>query len=829
VKLLLKDFQAERVREFVQYLRLAQGEARLGVLQAATLCAPTGSGKTVMVTAAIEQLLQGDEEHRPDPEATFLWVTDQPELNEQTRRSMLATSSVLGPSKLVVIDLFFDQETFKPGNVYFLNIQKLGKEKRLVTPGDDRTFTIWETVSNTVNVRPGQFFVLIDEAHRGMSESPKDRQEAVTIIQKFIKGSRGEIPPIPLIAGISATPERFHRLIEGTKRIARPVEVPAEEVRDSGLLKEIITLYHPAKDQPSDMTMLRAAAESWRGFARHWADYCQAQSEPPVRPILVVQVQDGTAKQLSKTDITEAMRVIEGAVGALPASAFAHAFQEGVRLEVGERELRYLAPPDIHADPEVQVVFFKSSLNTGWDCPRAEVMMSFRTAVDATLIAQLVGRMVRTPLARRIDADEYLNTVALYLPHYDETGLHRVVDRLTAPDPDILPPVSIVKGEDLITLHRAGASEEAFAALAALPSYIVPRARKSSEVRRLMKLSRLLAHDDIQEDGPERATKILLDVLRAEYNRTKRTKQFKAIVEEKGKLKIRAVQWRLGGVLEEEAEEIELDIASANIDDLFEAVGRTLGEGLHKAWWKARAEQDPEAKIKAKLALFALCAEMDVIPKVEAAAQKTVQKWLQDRRASIDKLAEARRQAYTEIRRLAADPEVSPLAYPETIETRKAEKLWKKHLYGDGKALFPATFNNWEKATITPEIERPEVVGWLRNPDRKPWSLCIPYELGGKEWHPLYPDFLVVRRTATGLAVDLLDPHSIELADAPDKARGLAKYADKHRHSFGRIELIIVEGDKLIRLDLADERTCDRVKGVSTHEHLRQLFHLALN
>ena len=62
-------------------------------------------------------------------------------------------------------------------------------------------------------------------------------------------------------------------------------------------------------------------------------------------------------------------------------------------------------------DMRLRVVLFKLSLNTGWDCPRAEVMMSFRAAADATYIAQLVGRMVRTPLARRIVDVESLNTV----------------------------------------------------------------------------------------------------------------------------------------------------------------------------------------------------------------------------------------------------------------------------------------------------------------------------------------------------------------------------------------------------------------------------------
>src|SRR5207302_2421153 len=101
VKLLLKDFQTEVVDKLVTQLRRAASEARAGELQSVCLSSPTGSGKTVMVTAAIERIVQGDDGAAPEPEATFLWITDQPELNEQTRRKMLTASSVLTTDKLL--------------------------------------------------------------------------------------------------------------------------------------------------------------------------------------------------------------------------------------------------------------------------------------------------------------------------------------------------------------------------------------------------------------------------------------------------------------------------------------------------------------------------------------------------------------------------------------------------------------------------------------------------------------------------------------------------------------------------------------------------------
>jgi len=62
-------------------------------------------------------------------------------------------------------------------------------------------------------------------------------------------------------------------------------------------------------------------------------------------------------------------------------------------LDVGGHRVRKVEASRIDADKSIGVVFFKTSLSTGWDCQRAEVMMSFRRAEDHTYIAQLLGRM----------------------------------------------------------------------------------------------------------------------------------------------------------------------------------------------------------------------------------------------------------------------------------------------------------------------------------------------------------------------------------------------------------------------------------------------------
>jgi type III restriction enzyme len=819
----LKPFQLSGVDRLVKQLRLAAKEAKSGSFQVISLASPMGSGKTLMATAAIEILIQGDYDNAPDTEASFLWISDQPELNEQTRRKMLSMSTVLSESRLVVIDATFDSDVFKENTVYFLNIQKLGKDKQLITPGDARSFTIWETINNTIEARPGCFFVFIDEAHRGMTESPGARKDATTIIQKLIKGSPGEIQATPLIVGISATPERFNKLLEGTERAQRRVVISPDDVRDSGLLKDVITLYHPRVDQPSDFTMLRAAVQAWKEYCDEWEFYCKTQNESLVQPIMTVQVQDRSDGKISKTDLNEAIRIINDVTQMRPVS-LAHSFQEGSTINLQDCELRYLSPPDIEADSDVRIVFFKTSLNTGWDCPRAEVMMSFRTAVDAVAIAQLVGRMVRSPLARRVDDNEHLNSVALYLPHYNEQELKKIVNRLTEPDPDTMPPVQIKMGDDVTTLLRTPGSEQLFAELETIPSYTVPRARKSSQVRRLMKLSRLLARDALEVDGPEDATELLLRALRDAYYEVKDTEGFKKIVEQRGKIEVMAVNWRFSADLDDESEVTHLDMAKEDIDDVFEYAGRKLGEGLHKAWWRTRVAEDESAKVSAKLELIALCLDSNVLEKIERTAQEAVNSWLNEHKVSINKLPEAGQQEYNEIRRLATDPEERTLAYPTSIEGSTRDESWEKHLYVDSRSLYRDKFNTWETKVLETELARDDVIGWLRNPDRKDWSLCIPYESGDGSYHPCYPDFVVLRSVNNHVVIDILDPHLTKMADAPYKAKGLAQYAAKHAHKFGRIDLIVVEGGRVKSLNLCDETTREKVLAITTTEQLTQLF-----
>lgn len=825
MRIVLKEFQVTAVDELTDKLRRSAREVRQsGEAQAIGLSSPTGSGKTVMVTAAMESLVTGDDANLPVNDAVFLWITDQPQLNEQTRRRIIKHSSLFDDINIVTLGPSFDQESFTPGTVNFLNIQKLGKERDLITKTDDRHFTIWETITNTAAAIPDRFFVIIDEAHRGMSEGPKAIAEANTIIQKFIKDSPGEMPKIPLVLGISATIERYNNLVSGTGRTMRSVDVPVEDVRSSGLLKDVVTLYHPSEDQPTDMTMLRQAAKTWRETSKKWEDYCKDEDEAIVRPILVVQVQDGTAKQPSKTNLAEALTVLQDEIPGLSPESVAHAFQEAAPISIDGRSIRYIAPPDVDGDDDVRIVFFKTSLSTGWDCPRAEVMMSFRTALDATSIAQLVGRMVRTPLGRRVQSNESLNTVGLYLPHYDKKELQKVVTRLTTPDPDSIPPIEFRSGNDSVTLTRASGAEDAFLALESLPTYVVPAKRKSSQLRRLMKLARALENDEIGDSCESSALDLLNDLIHQRFETLKSTGPFVKLVKERKEIEVRAVDWQVGLDSVEDETLIKLKVSSENMDDMFEDAGRRIGdEGLHKEWLKRRRGQGI-ATTEAKLELIALSVDSNLRRSLEVAARKQVQEWLRDHAKEIAALPEKRQATYEDIRGRAIEPELSRLNLPAEMSVSKSDTYIDGNIYRDSSGKYPATLNGWETMVVKQELANKPDCLWHRNADRKAWSLTVPYEPEGQP-KPFYPDFVFLSKQGDDWKCDLLDPHHIDLADAPAKAVGLAKYAAKHHASFNRIELIIIRGkDDIRRIDLTDEAKREKVLKANTKEYLALLF-----
>ena len=394
--------------------------------------APTGSGKTIVMTTVMEDILNGTETTVEQPEAIFVWLSDSPQLNEQSKTKIIQKADQIRPSQCITIeDDSFDQEMLDDGMIYFLNTQKLGKSSRLVSGGDSRTYTIWQTLQNTAVQKGDHLYVIIDEAHRGMRAGDA-AAKATTIMQKFLKGSEADgLDAMPIVIGMSATDERFRRLVGTISSVRHDVDVHPDEVRASGLLKDRIIITYQEQDSIDDMVILQAAADEWKDKCEHWNYYCETQHSQQVRPVLVIQVENRSSGSASATEIGECLSRIESRTGArFSEYEVVHTFGQTATIEVGGLKIHHVDASDISDNKKIRVVFFKENLSTGWDCPRAETMMSFRHAQDATYIAQLLGRMIRTPLQRHIDVDETLNEVRLFLPHFNRDNVEFVTEAL---------------------------------------------------------------------------------------------------------------------------------------------------------------------------------------------------------------------------------------------------------------------------------------------------------------------------------------------------------------------------------------------------------------
>ena len=430
----LITFQKRALAQLRQHCAAAHNEYRESHQnQVVSFTAPTGAGKTIIMASLIEDILFGTEQYLEQPDAIFVWLSDSPELNLQSKEKIDTKADKIKIRQCVVIsDDSFDRETLEEGHIYFLNTQKLSKTSNLTQRSETRHYTIWETLSNTIHDKADKLYFIIDEAHRGMKGN--DAGRATTIMQKFILGSeRDGLPPVPVVIGMSATIERFNQLVKNSTATNRPVRVSPSDVRSSGLLKDRVIIYYPKEaSEQKDMAVLQAATDEWLQKCLHWETFCREQHHWMVKPVFVVQVLNGAGGNLSETNLDECLAKIEERAGfKFEKGEVVHAFGDtkGV-VTINGLDVPYEEPSKIQDNKQVRVVFFKETLSTGWDCPRAETMMSFRRYVDATAIAQLLGRMVRTPIHQRIMVDDMLNDVQLFLPHFDAEKVKSVVDEL---------------------------------------------------------------------------------------------------------------------------------------------------------------------------------------------------------------------------------------------------------------------------------------------------------------------------------------------------------------------------------------------------------------
>ncbi|RCS91641.1 type III restriction endonuclease subunit R [Brevibacterium aurantiacum] len=830
----LKDYQSDAVGDTLRELASARDFYRSASrrVSSVALASTTGSGKTIMAAAVIEALFWGSDDFDipSDPNAVVLWFSDDPSLNQQTLHRLQQASDRLR-NRLITVEHPFRYAKLQPGNVYFINTSKLSRSSLLVRghdsadilPGldshpDTVPFTFWDTLRNTIEDPNVTLYMVLDEAHRGMGR--RSTSDTPTIVKRLINGHSG-VPPIPIVWGISATVQRFEESMEEAQvqdsRVhLRTVAVDPVRIQESGLLKDDIVLDFPSETGDFNTVLLRRGVRKVKAMSTAWSEYASEQSEPEaVKPLLVLQVPN----KPSPTEVAAAIDSIYEEWPELGHDAIAHVFGEHKTQSFGPHSVPYISPERVQDATYIRVLLAKDAISTGWDCPRAEVMVSFRPAKDETHITQLLGRMIRTPLARRVEGDDLLNSVECILPKFNRTTASLVLEKIMGSE--------VLGGEDdtgkrvlidpLLMTPNPAVPDEVWELFSELPTETLPR-KHANPIKRLTSLAHALAADALEPDAGALAHERLhgvLNGLAAQYPNELSKAQ-------RGVLTVAGGTVRGHRGLRTDGEWTE-DADDRAIQDAYRHGARTITPDVARTYIDHLAEDtdDEDVLRDAHVRVAALAMLPQTRPALDAAAETLAGEWLGKHRVSIKGLPEARQSLFAEITAMSTDPQLVAMAQPKNRqeETKRfvgdvAQLLERRplHLLSDEEGMFPiGKLNPDEIEVLDTEVARGNLLAWYRNPTGGRDSMSIAYQDKHGVWRTLRPDFLFFIDSPEGVQANIVDPHGAWLPDALAKLRGMARFAEAYGDHFHRLESISRVDGKLKVLDFTMPKTCAQV------------------
>jgi type III restriction enzyme len=336
---------------------------------------PTGSGKTFMTSLFIRGL-----NHLPQwkEDKAFIWITFSDDLAMQSKNKFIEYfENTIENKPLTVADI--NQGMLYQNDILFMNWQKItakSAETRLLRRPEDGEWIkeqgkYFEDVIEQTHADGREIILIIDEAHKN-----KDTKLAKDIIDK--------INP-KVIVHITATPNEKDEL--EARRISSFVEVPREEVVEQGLIKEAIVTqteedFEGLKGKDLDRTLI----EIGMGKREELKEELKALGKD-INPLMLIQIPNDNSKLIEKGEQTKEEIAMEHLLKMkVPVSKIA-------KWSKGQDKPKGLEDNDDDHD----FLIFKQTAGTGWDCPRASVLVMFREIQSNTFYTQTLGRILRMP------------------------------------------------------------------------------------------------------------------------------------------------------------------------------------------------------------------------------------------------------------------------------------------------------------------------------------------------------------------------------------------------------------------------------------------------
>ena len=340
---------------------------------------PTGSGKTFMVSNFIHGL---NALPNWDYDKAFIWITFSDDLAMQSKDKFQEYfDSNLENGLLTVND--FKQGKFYKNDILFINWQKLvstSADNRVLRRPDDEVLLkeqgyYFEDLIENTHKEGREIILIVDESH--ISSRTNLAQNIIDIINPKV------------ILNVSATPKYIPNRDEEDEGLAAYVRVNRNDVVEEGLIKEKIAVQteedlkkYPNKDL--DELLLELAIERQLELKQEFKELGK-----DINPLVLIQLPNDDSKLKESGQKTKEQIVLDY----LTKKKIDVERKVALWFDGKQKNMDFIT----HNESDIDFMLFKQAAGTGWDCPRAHILVMFREINSASFYTQTIGRILRMP------------------------------------------------------------------------------------------------------------------------------------------------------------------------------------------------------------------------------------------------------------------------------------------------------------------------------------------------------------------------------------------------------------------------------------------------